>query len=360
MLRVYQVVGLILLCNFITSCSPQENRNNEKQKGYISFFWQDDQVKHLQKLILMDGNGSHLRYLGYFGGSQSFSKDGKFIATGCDPEKHNGIRKLCILDLQMDAQFWEEIPLNVYSPNLYVKEQIEIPELCKIDKENKVNGYFSILSIDWSPKGDAVILSCGEKELDREVCVLSLTDNSAYCWDHSISENVYRVVWSPTDQNVLITSGDNYRSSDIKVVDSHGKTIRTLGKGMHPEWSPDGKKVAYIENFQSSETNRSSQGLSVIDLDGANHQTVFSPNMEDNSNYVNLFGSESGVPARLAWSPNGNQVVFSGTYRDWFAYGLFSLDLSTGKVTYLLDPMVYTGEISEPDWSDLAVTEGRE
>jgi Tol biopolymer transport system component len=54
---------------------------------------------------------------------------------------------------------------------------------------------------------------------------------------------------------------------------------------------------------------------------------------------------------RLAWSPDDKSIIFSGTYGDIENHGLFKLDVLSGKVTYFLDPGIFSSIVVEPDWA---------
>jgi len=154
-------------------------------------------------------------------------------------------------------------------------------------------------------------------------------------------------VWSPVDENKILTSSWEYPVSKINLVDQNGTIIKQIAEGMNPEWSSDGTKIAYIENAKDP----LSQGIAVIDSDGSNHEWVYYPDFSSDEYTIHLDGFDDGRMERLAWSPDDKTIIFSGTYGGIADHYIFKLDLETGDATYFIDPSFFSYIVIEPDWS---------
>ncbi len=91
-----------------------------------------------------------------------------------------------------------------------------------------------------------------------------------------------------TGRIVLQTSS----GGDIVAVNADGTRAVTLGAGLDPAWSPDGKQIAFTRW-----TNK--QGVYVVNADGSNERLVFEVN-----------GAKSPT-----WSPDGTKIAFGAVYK---------------------------------------------
>jgi hypothetical protein len=338
-------VILIILPLALSGCAAKS------VSGKIAFFWKpEDNTAKTMKLILADGLGNDLRFVGYFTGSPAFSRDGSQIAVGCEPSSEDNIvTSICILNIDQFNKSRSQIPVGIYDTRSVITRTIQLPKECQIvsqDPDILVNG---IISLDWSPKSDRLLVVCGTLNI-QNVCIVPLEGDST-CWDKEASEGVFRALWSPTDENKIITSGWQFPSSDIYLVNQNGKKIKKIASGLNAAWSRDGKKIAYIENIQDPIKYGRSQGIAIIDSDGSNHKWVYYPNLTPGNINILMDGFNSVRLERLAWSPDDKSIIFSGTYGDIENHGLFKLDVLSGKVTYFLDPGIFSSIVVEPDWA---------
>jgi dipeptidyl aminopeptidase/acylaminoacyl peptidase len=314
--------------------------------GRIAFLWSPDRSSTM-RLVMSDGNGDAPRYMTYASGTLAFSPDGSLLATGCRPDD-GMVSEICILDVKKISAVREKIAVNVYDSRYPIKSKIALPEQCLKYQYKPGELLEGIYSIDWSPKADRLILVCGETK-NREVCIVSLEGDS-HCWDKNVSKDVSHAVWSPSDENaILIYDMSQGFTSKIYLVDPSGKTRKYITDGLSPAWSPDGKQIAYVEPIH---TKRGwNDGIASINIDGANHRWLYVPKSErDIFTSIDLIGSASGRPTRLAWSPDGRYIVFSAVQGSWTSLRIFRLDISTGKVIILMDHGIFGNTVTEPDW----------
>jgi Tol biopolymer transport system component len=96
-------------------------------------------------------------------------------------------------------------------------------------------------------------------------------------------------VWSPDGSAILLgTPQGIYR------VDSDGTRLTKLADGKHPNWSPDGRHIAFEDPGNS---------ISTMDADGSNVAQLFSAGN----------GPKGTSPQFPAWSPDGSRIAFEKT-----------------------------------------------
>lgn len=119
------------------------------------------------------------------------------------------------------------------------------------------------------------------------------TENSALI---NVPGNYYYPVYfiiSPTGDNLLFTT----MAGQMCVIKPDGTGLMQLSNGLGagmraPEFSPDGKKIAYYENTVNDQS-----GLYIINTNGSGKKQV-------------LPGISFGTGAIIDWSPDGSKLVF--------------------------------------------------
>ena len=91
--------------------------------------------------------------------------------------------------------------------------------------------------------------------------------------------------WSPDGKQIAF---DQFSTSSIYLVNADGTGLKKIGNGVMPTFSPDGKRLAF-----------SGSGMSVMDLDGSHVKVL----------------SEEGWGAQ--WSPNGKWIAFESRKPGW-------------------------------------------
>jgi Tol biopolymer transport system component len=300
------------------------------------------------ELLMMDGNGNNIRWIGGFSGSPAWSPDGQLVAVGCS--ENNQTPDLCILDIRTlhDATSFPSGYANV-SPSIIRK--IGLPALCKNIKRQDIFPQPGILSTSWSGDGKKIAVVCGDEhpEAPKIVCVIPFNGDSI-CWDKSISGEIYRAVWSPIEDRLAI-SGPADPASKIFLVGPDGTNPTFLANGWSPAWSPDGKQIAFIHFNPVDDPQHGETGIALINKNGTDQHWIYYPDPKANGDDVIYFDCMgiSGT-CRLTWSPDGRYIAFVSSDTQLYSYHLYSLDIKTGKITILLDRMVFYWFIAEPDW----------
>lgn len=289
---------------------------------------------------LINGDGNDIEYLGSFSGSMDISRDGKFLAVGCeDPSK------ICIVDLNSVVNH-HKFPIDKkinydYEPTIINK--INIPEECKSVLSDS-NG---LASISWSNDGKQLAIVCSRnsvnnQELKSQVCMLKL-DGSVNCWGEIESKDIIRVIWSPVNSELLVDL-----QGRINIVNSVGKINFSLS-GFSPTWSPDGKKIAFSGYYGDGPRN----GIAVIDRDGTNLIWLYKqPINGEREEYLCPICCYSylGSSCKIAWSPDGKYLAFSASYLGDYLTDIFRLNIETGEIILLAGFPPYSNYVDEPTW----------
>ena len=139
--------------------------------------------------------------------------------------------------------------------------------------------------------------------------------------------------WSPDGKKIAFesASGGIYTMNP----DGSNQTLAIAG-GDQPDWSPDGTKIAY-RRYPS----------------GQSHSDIFIANA-DGSNPVNLTArigntSDEAVPA---WSPDGTKIAFASNLHEYDAdsYEIYVIDANGRNLKRLTHG---TGTNYDPDWQPL-------
>jgi len=340
------LLPILIVALFFSGWLVHKSIQDRKSSGNIIFFWKPDRKKTKDMdLILADEAGNNLRVIGWFSGTATFSHDGKKIAAGCPQDfGTKKVTEICIVDVDIFKSITNTLQVGIGYRDTGFTNRIQLPEEC-LSYQSSDPSMSEILSIDWSPESDRLLVVCGITS-SQDVCILPL-EGEPKCWDKEAAEEVFRAVWSPVDENKILTSSWEYPVSKINLVDQNGTIIKQIAEGMNPEWSSDGTKIAYIENAKDP----LSQGIAVIDSDGSNHEWVYYPDFSSDEYTIHLDGFDDGRMERLAWSPDDKTIIFSGTYGGIADHYIFKLDLETGDATYFIDPSFFSYIVIEPDWS---------
>ena len=102
-------------------------------------------------------------------------------------------------------------------------------------------------------------------------------------------------------------------------VDGHNRKRLTqeLGKEWGPVWSPDGSRIAYLRL----------DGIYIINVDGSNKHRL----AEGQVAYEQRYGVDK---AHIAWSPDGNQVLFSACLKNLDA-DVYLVNVNNGMIINL-------------------------
>ena len=120
--------------------------------------------------------------------------------------------------------------------------------------------------------------------------------------------------WSPDLTRLAVQVRGPDESSDVAVLDLRTGELRSLGNGFHPQWSPDGKWIAFY----------SGRRCIVVHPDGTGSRIALS--LRDGWFTHKQFDWGSPV-----WSPDSTQLLLNVTKNGGPLLDVVLVDLATGK-----------------------------
>jgi Tol biopolymer transport system component len=292
------------------------NCDNEKYLGRVVFLVNHD-------LYLMSGEGCNTQILmENVSDSPAWSPDGEFVAVGCQNDS-----KLCLIEID------EEIHKSSTSRVRPTPHDVfELPKNCSSN---------NIRSISWSPNGNFIAVVCIANRRSSEIYILNLQQNS---YEQILIDNeILRAIWSPVAETILVST----LKGDIYTIDLQGKNPKFLIAGWAPEWSPEGREIAFIK--PNNDKTNPKMGLAVLKL---NNQTVEWLYLADaNLKQSNLILScgDLRFDCRLTWSPDSQFIAIGGRSGFMFNWDIFRLEISSGEIINLTENLDSTKNY-EPDW----------
>jgi WD40 repeat protein len=321
-------------------------------EGKIVYRRTSSDATSLYEILVIDVKGNKSTSLGYFSGSPTWSRDGKYLALGC----MHDLAQICIIDVTSIPDS-EEFPIQGH---VEIERSVTLPTPCRAVLSEK-----GLESISWSFDGRKLAVVCSENPNSekREVCIIPIEEEEkASCWDHSWEYSINRVDWSPIDDVLVVSSSKKY-GAKIYLVDINGKNETYLADGWGATWSPDGKQVAFMQwqnqfyswedgKLKIDESINQYTGLAVINKDGNGLKWLYrNPDNESDLTAIISFGCDgmSNV-CRASWSPDGRYIIFSAASGGMYDYRIFRLDLRTGKIIFLSQLDQYSRFVSDPNW----------
>ncbi len=350
--RIFFILVMSALFLLLLLCTKQ--LLYPEPSGRILLRRQSSESPYGFELLVMDGDGNNVQWVGNFTGSSAWSPDGRRVAAGCPPVEGN-VTELCILDMETLPDIKHMYPTVYFQASPDMVQKIPLPVECLGFQYDATSHYSGIISLSWSPDQDRILLVCGEikRDLSNEVCILSM-DGTTSCWDDAATDKITRAVWSPREDVILVAvTGPTVYDSKIYIFNSEGTNLAFLVDGWSPEWSPDGKQLAYIK-CQTRADNGGCEniGIANIDKNGGDSRWLFLPGVTVDTMEPIFLNScwESSGTCRLSWSPDGRYITFVASQGDFYAYELYRLDIKTSEILTLLDSKIFGSLLAEPDW----------
>lgn len=179
------------------------------------------------------------------------------------------------------------------------------PFLCVLHLENGLVDQIAAFQgltdprISWSSDGNSIAYDCvgAGGGFSSVICVTDVRNGSTRQIDTGASRD-FQPEWSPDGRRIAFAS-DRAESGGFRiyVADANGGNLRQLTSGgdrnisdTDPTWSPDGQQIAFVSNRLGGDR------LFAIGADGSNLRPIF--------------GTNSSAFRNPAWSPDGTMLAF--------------------------------------------------
>ena len=254
----------------------------------------------------------------YFNSSLSWSADGKFLATSERTSSQNSDSILLLSTETGEKQRLTSPPqgLNdlapVFSPDsqalaferckgVYVGDIYVLPVAGSTARGEPRRLTFDVKSMgawDWTPDGRGVVFS-SNRGGDQHLWIVPVSGGEPErlpvgenAWDLSVARKGQRLVYQQglDDWNIWRSTGPGPVWRPMKKEAAPTKFIASTKQDAFPQFSPDGKRIAFASDRSGSEE------IWVCNNDGSNPVSITSSG-----------GAKTGSPR---WSPDGRQIAF--------------------------------------------------
>jgi TolB protein len=145
----------------------------------------------------------------------------------------------------------------------------------------------------WSPDGSSVLFS-SNRDGNTELFIMAADGSGARRLTHT-PEDELQAVWSPDGARIAASV-----AGEIRLMDTTGSVMATMGPGAWPSWSPDGTRLAFARpnpRLRNFFTGQYASDIYVVAVDG--------------SDPVNLTRTTTAFTSYSApsWSPDGTRIA---------------------------------------------------
>jgi WD40 repeat protein len=340
----YKNLALILnsVLLFLSAFSnPQYKNINATRLGEILYRESPYWGSYTLKLLTEDGDELTI---GRITGSPGWSSDGRLLAVGCPSPD---IQHICIINSSAIPYLRYNPSAPITSAPLFVKK-LELPADCVLSFLSLES--IEIQSIAWSPNGEKLVVVCSDTLKTSKICILNAFNNQSVCWS-SFQNGIARALWNPSGDKIIIAYGERWINPPIFEVSLDGKNSTEIARGWSPAVSPDGSKLAFLNGYKEAGTEKRSPlpGIAILDFATKQQEWAYTPPALKDVEYLSfgiICGEVRNETCRLSWSPDGKSIIFSAKLLDGYVWMIYRLDISTKKITTLING--HSKALSEP------------
>lgn len=152
-------------------------------------------------------------------------------------------------------------------------------------------------SMVWSPDGQRIALLThrGGEQATIRVINADGTDERVLL-EGPLALGWTNLSWSPDGSRVLVNTMD----VDILTVSADGSEQTKIARGEWPAWSPDGRRIAFVQREWEEDGEITSWAVLTMDPDGTGQESVLGPEQMPEDTYF---------CARPSWSPDGRRIL---------------------------------------------------
>lgn len=188
-----------------------------------------------------------------------------------------------------------------YNDGLFVMEN---------DGTNAINLYdeHDCRSPSWSPDGS--LIACVDWGKNVRICDYVSGINNFI----ELGYGIQSLDWRPTGIEILVFKSPYMQTVSLLILDVSDNTIVDIydGQAYYPVWSPDGQKIAFVQNGSYTD-----EFIYMINADGSDIKKVI--NFHDHNLIVHC--------GDLTWSPDGSMIA-AGSHD-----GIYVIDLNGTIIT---------------------------
>ncbi|MDE0263611.1 MAG: hypothetical protein OXJ37_14510 [Bryobacterales bacterium] len=282
----------------------------------LTLLFRRDNVSQIALVSTIDGTARVLRSLDWFYPKKiDLSPDGRFVIYDSIPASESAARDIHILAVDGSTQ--------------------------GVLTDSPANDLFPL----WTPDGEAVVFG-SDREGEMDAWMVRVEDGESRGEPTLVRKGLGRALPMAFTNEGSLFYGLRAGRSDVylgRFDASSGALVggarvlpsRFSGANRSPEWSPDGRFLAYLSRIGTENYGQEHRAVTVRNL-ASGRETVHAPRLT--------------FIERLRWSPDGGSLLLSGGDAQGRS-GLFVMDLSSGEATQAV--VERTGDFRglEGDWS---------